>query len=501
MLKRIDRNGIRKYIIVFVTLLMAICFVMGNFFIVTVPARAEENRYSTVTEDFASLNIDYSKYPMISDDFSLSVIQIAESNNNELFVYVYQPSGIKIGDLKILLSFSTGDSAVFSEYDMKFIAIEKTILKYVVVGIVVDTSKQNIYNITSVSRIALVNMGESDIKYKAYPVAQVWTASTNNGRRAYVCKGTEVVIVTGYYASSIRYVNRSVFYPDAVDSFYVAFSTDRDIDKLLEADVSFEYFPYTCDLDRNYKVRENTYIEVRNATVSGVSHLTYDGVTDIELNGIVDRKYSWKWIQSSDDFISEENLSDATKKAVKDQQWVLRYFGSDLRIAPLGGISSYMGYSVNGYTSDNVTILRLKFETNGEVYNLGVVMDHLSVDLPGTGDQIVNDENRDNNGLSWWEKFLEFIKKIMSIIFNIPVESIEDWQAILFFVFSIIIIVVLFIVLAPFLPMILNGIATAIAWIFKALWIALKYIVLAIIAPFKWLIHKIRGDGDDGDTE
>ncbi len=453
---------------IIILLLTAIIFAMGSFAF-TAPVKAEENRYSSVAEDFAGIDIDYSKYPMISDDFSLSVIQIAESNNNELFVYVYQPSGFKFGDLKIQISFSTGDTAYFSEYDMKFIDIDKTILKYVVSDLVVDRNKLNIYNISSVSRKALANMGETDITYKAYSVAQEWRAYTDNGRRVYVCRGTEVVIVTGYYASSIRYVNKSVFYADAADSFYVAFSTDHDIDKLLAATVAFDYFPYTCELDRNYNVKENTYIEFRNATVSGVSDLTYDGVTNIDLNGIVDRKYSWKWIQSSNDFISGENLSDDSKKAVKEQQWVLRYFGSDLKIAPNGGLVGTLGYSVNGYTSDNVTILRLNFETNGEVYNLGVVMDHLSGDIPGTGDVIVNDKNNEDVGQKWWEKLLKWIE--------------ENWE----WLVAGVVCVIILILLSPFLPMIFSGIATAIALFFKGLW-------WIISAPFRLIYRLIHKD-------
>ena len=55
--------------------------------------------YSTVLEDLqsdSSFNVE--SYPLKEKDYSLQVIQIAESENKELFIYAYQPSG-EIGNL------------------------------------------------------------------------------------------------------------------------------------------------------------------------------------------------------------------------------------------------------------------------------------------------------------------------------------------------------------------------------------------------------------------
>ena len=51
--------------------------------------------YSGVTEDLSKDGtFPFEDYPAKDNDYSLEVVQIAESVNGELFVYVYQPAGL-----------------------------------------------------------------------------------------------------------------------------------------------------------------------------------------------------------------------------------------------------------------------------------------------------------------------------------------------------------------------------------------------------------------------
>ena len=51
-----------------------------------------EDGYTTALEDLSTdENFNPENYPVIEDDYSLQVIQIAESSEKQLFVYVYQP--------------------------------------------------------------------------------------------------------------------------------------------------------------------------------------------------------------------------------------------------------------------------------------------------------------------------------------------------------------------------------------------------------------------------
>ena len=61
----------------------------------TFPTSAESaSNYSGVLADLGKDDdFDKSSYPLVVDDKSLSLIQVAEGSQNELYVYVYQPGG------------------------------------------------------------------------------------------------------------------------------------------------------------------------------------------------------------------------------------------------------------------------------------------------------------------------------------------------------------------------------------------------------------------------
>ena len=59
-------------------------------------ARAAASSYSDVLDDLRKdTAFDVEEYPTIKGDNSLQVIQIAESTDSELFIYVYHPSADK----------------------------------------------------------------------------------------------------------------------------------------------------------------------------------------------------------------------------------------------------------------------------------------------------------------------------------------------------------------------------------------------------------------------
>ena len=77
-----------------------LAFVLGArtvFTAVRIPrytAEAESVTYTNVLEDLRKdSSFDTGNYPANTTDYTLQVIQLAESADRELFVYVYQPSG------------------------------------------------------------------------------------------------------------------------------------------------------------------------------------------------------------------------------------------------------------------------------------------------------------------------------------------------------------------------------------------------------------------------
>ena len=75
-----------------VSLLLALIAYLGMGVPRTLVYANEQISYTNVMEDLEKDNsFKLEDYPAVEDDYSLQVIQIAESVNGELFVYVYQP--------------------------------------------------------------------------------------------------------------------------------------------------------------------------------------------------------------------------------------------------------------------------------------------------------------------------------------------------------------------------------------------------------------------------
>ena len=93
-----------------------------------------EIEYSSVLDDLhKDENFNEDDYPLIETDYSLQVIQIAESINNELFIYVYQPSGENLNLMATSINISTtpGDLK-FINYKLKFLNNSDVFYKYLV---------------------------------------------------------------------------------------------------------------------------------------------------------------------------------------------------------------------------------------------------------------------------------------------------------------------------------------------------------------------------------
>ena len=96
---------------------------------------AEESGYSGVLDDLQKDgSFDESHYPAIADDYSLKLIQIAESVDGELFLYVYQPSG-QAKNLKassINISTTINDEISYRNYKVRLLNSSGVFYKYIV---------------------------------------------------------------------------------------------------------------------------------------------------------------------------------------------------------------------------------------------------------------------------------------------------------------------------------------------------------------------------------
>ena len=232
---------------VFTYVLLFFCVFSFFFSIPTFCAYAEEKeiQYSNVLDDLKSdETFKAEDYPQIADDYSLKVIQIAESVNNELFVYVYQPSGNTKGILATSINISTTNlKKDYLNYNLSLIGSEDVFYKYIVNDITLKQDDIRYYEISSIYR-SFDDSIDTDTKDEngntisevAYAVGKQYVVSGTGENITYVCYDLDYVQVTDKYVGFVRYDGKYNFWGTNYncDSHFVAFSTDKQIDKLFE---------------------------------------------------------------------------------------------------------------------------------------------------------------------------------------------------------------------------------------------------------------------------
>ena len=352
-------------------------------------AKAESITYSNVLDDLKKdTSFNPGNYPTKADDYSLQIIQLAESVNKELFVYVYQPSG-KAKDFKassINISTTINDSISYHNYKLEYLNSDGVFYKYKVVGLMVKDDAVRYYAISSIYRpfdesIDKPASGGNTVTEVNYAVNRQYCFGEINGKPYVNCVDIETIVVTDKFVGFVRYKDGFKLYVGACDSHFVAFNTDKPIDKLLEADVYYTTQKYSSSfvpiVGKSEEFGEKT---------EKYAYLKYTDKVEHTGGGWFAGTYKWDRIQSIDDFIKNENkdniyhgavidvkyaskLTDSAMNELKGKKWVLRF--------------TETSYQMNGYptgaTVENstfvgdVTILRLKFETDGITYNLGVI--------------------------------------------------------------------------------------------------------------------------------
>lgn len=387
-------------------------------------AYAATSNYSNVLDDLRKdSDFKISDYPAINNDFSLKVIQVAESTDGELFIYVYQPSArakmLVATSVNMSLSDKMGgivsgeteltDKDKPKLFNLTFLNGAGVFHKYRVDGFTVSSETKRYYNITSIYRAFnnVVDGTNSDnVDEKYFEVAQLWTVETDEqGKIKYTATKRDVLTILDEYASFIRYTSGYWFrWGDATDGHYVAFTANYDIEHLYEAEIYFEQRLTThhyAGMSGRHSYAHDQY-KSKTVTLSSIDK------GHVKITGLGGTRHSWERIQRVDDFIkSESSLPAESKDKIKDKQWILRFTETDYSKT----IQGYSGtYDEAYYEISKVTILRLYFETNGKVYNLGVVNDKVSEHNP----------YKDKSGSeSFFDKIMRIIKFILNWFSNL----------------------------------------------------------------------------------
>ena len=441
------------------------------------PANAEEttDTYTDVLEDLQKdENFNPDDYPAVANDYSLQVIQIAESVNNELFVYVYQPSDETKDFTATTINMYNGYSENGKDfyprsYDLTLLSTNGVFDKYLVNKYVVSPVGERWYNIVSIFRffdketdkeIAGGTRGEV-----AFAVGQQWHFYYFNDvltveMGTFKTLDVEIVFVghQSYY-NGITWGSVAGSY-SAGDSHFVCFNvSDYVIDHIYDAEVM--YTSRSVADHSGILSPDDSYGEYEDHTVT----LCDSDIVTFEGSGWLGKTCKWNRITKSEDFVSNfetqgVELNSDSRKEILKSQWVFAFCETSRKT------NSGTGYSSTYYTEmSDVTILRLHFiDFLGNVYNLGVVADKVTPDLIPDG------------------------------ILNPYADEFDLLAEILAWILGVCMIVALIIAIIYFCPWVISlvgkGLAFVFKWIVKILIWKIKFLWRIITFPFK-LIGKL----------
>ena len=378
-------------------LIVTLCvFLTGAQSFSAVAAESEnEKTASGVIEDLSKdASFNAANYPSNAKNYSLSVIQLAESADKELFVYVYQPSGDKVKASSINISTTINNDISFFNYSLELLNFEETLFKYKVMNFEVKKDLVRYYAISSIYRLFDADIGDeksgnNTINEVNYAVNKQYCFGEINGKPYVNCIDVETIVVTDKFVGFVRYPDGWKFFTGvgACDSHFVAFNTDKKIDKLFEADVYYT----TQKASYDFFTEDSPFnIKFGDSKTDNYAYLKYTDKVEHTGGGFFAGTYKWDRIQSVDDFVKTEDrttvyygavlnskvsskLTDEALNDLKGKKWVLRFTETSYDKSPRSGMGAATYYHAETTMVGNVTILRLKFETDGITYNLGVI--------------------------------------------------------------------------------------------------------------------------------
>lgn len=474
--------------IVIALLVMLLSLAVGAF-----PATANaDTAYTDVLTDLQKdTAFNAADYPDVSTDYSISVIQLAESEDGAVFLYTYQPAQktkyLVATDINI--AFSTDVTGTRLQ-KLTLVSSVGTLCKYKLDDYTADTSSTRYYNISAIYRewdSAIDNAGNLDntLNAVAYKVGQCWRLSGQGDNIDYYCKQVDIIEITDAYCGFLRFYNGHRWgwkrpFDNTVnnkytDIHYVAFSTDLPIDTLYEADIQHSLQSYTRKVT-GYSGKPIITWTYGDKVVQPVMTVKSDDIIGNTADGFKAKKYEWNKIESADTFLTVSDLTDDVKTAVGGLQWVLSFYTSPVDV--IHGASAPVGDY--GTRVSDVTILRLKFEYEGQVYNLGAVANKTT-----EGDMPSNTDISATVGLFEW-----LANKT----------GVPQWT------WVVILIVLLLLILLPILSLVFPLVGVVLKSAITVLSTAVKYLLLGlwwlVCLPFRGIVaivRKIQGN-EDGTT-
>lgn len=466
-------------------LLAAACWLMSSFRGITYAYAAESVGSPVLTDLLKDPSFNVDSYKQKDGDYSLNVIQIAESTDGELLIYVYQPlakRSVKASSVNIARTMNGVSSLTFDNYKLSFIDCMDVFFKYKAEGFAIDTAQSvRYYNISNILRPFIYGVDKdagNDNKTGeiGYRVGQLWTAITTENDVRYEKSVSEVIVVTKEMVGFKRY--NDGFYFDGTkycDAHFVAFNTNRQIDRIVSADLEFYSTAY-----RALKGSKETYYD----PVYHKVRLTHGEIVENNGGGWFGSSNKWNRVASVNDFLHEVSWTEEESAELSKYQWVLNFYesqfvceagGKDVLITalvPFGFIWTIVNScTTTGEIVSDVLLLNLEFEANDEAYSMGVVANRMT----GSSDPIAQEKAfrlfewlAEKTGIPVWAWIVIVVVVVLAILCAIPPVRI-------------------------ILEKITYGLWWVIEQVFYGLWLIISFPVTGIMA----LVKKKRNDVAD----
>lgn len=441
-------------------------------------AFADETVYSDVLDDLSvDKKFNSDDYPINQTDYSIELIQIAESTSGELLVYIYQPSAGAKGIMAKKIRIRYPNSDTYNDYNLTLLSKNGVFYKYKVDGYITDYDSSVVreYNVVQIMRSASAELGDvvldennNKISYIQYPVNWSFTARYKDGQIYYGKTRLKSLVIEDKYCGQLLFsdatsnITAPLFGYEAGMLHFVAFNADIKIDELYEADVEYtlilrkrDYCVHAFGVEDPANYDEDISSERISKTLSSDVEEEYKA-------GIFSHKYKWTQIMSMSDFKNNfvtnseaffsSSLTEEAESNLEGKAWVLCIGMTEIRHTNVS-IEQGLGYHevYERYYINDETILRLQGKTNGVLFNLGVV------DNYQTGDGLPDNNEEYGINEEWWKNLWE---------------EAQEWLRILLIVLGCILLVIVLILFGPL--------------IFKII----KFVFKIIFAPFRWLFGR-----------
>lgn len=257
----------RSLYILLAAVLIITALIGGQDFL---PAFAQSTNVLDDLQKDGTFNIN--DYPAVPDDYSLKVIQIAETTDKELLIYVYQPAArtkrLVASSINIAREQNNTSKLAYVNYALELIISAGEFFKYRVKGFELSPEAIRYYNISNILRPFDKTIdtppAAGSIAEVENRVAQCWTARTVDGNVTYSMTDCEVVEITKKYVGFFDYfdgASPSIGWETLLGKIeingthtirnFVAFSTDRNIEKLMEVELQYSLQDYSYSICAN----------------------------------------------------------------------------------------------------------------------------------------------------------------------------------------------------------------------------------------------------------